>query len=107
MGQTETGEKKVTIWNRTFVCCILANVFFCFSHFFTSPLVSTYAAYLGAGATIVGMLSGLYFGIAFAMRPVAGPLVTMGNKKILMFAAFIGLYEVSLFVARQVITARD
>lgn len=89
MGQTETGEKKVTIWNRTFVCCILANVFFCFSHFFTSPLVSTYAAYLGAGATIVGMLSGLYFGIAFAMRPVAGPLVTMGNKKILMFAAFL------------------
>ena len=31
----ETG-KKVTIWNRTFVCCVLAQMFFVFSHQFTS-----------------------------------------------------------------------
>ena len=83
----ETG-KKVTIWNRTFVCCVLAQMFFVFSHQFTSPLVSSYAAFLGAGATIVGMLSGLYYGIAFAMRPISGPLVTVQNRKILMIVAY-------------------
>ena len=84
---TESG-KKVTIWNRTFVCCVLAQMFFVFSHQFTSPLVSSYAAFLGAGATIVGMLSGLYYGIAFAMRPISGPLVTVQNRKILMIVAY-------------------
>ena len=59
-----------------------------FSHQFTSPLVSSYATFRGAGATIVGMLSGLYFGIAFAMRPISGPLVTVGNKKILMVVSY-------------------
>ena len=83
----QPGE-KITIWNRTFICALLAQVFFVFSHQFTSPLVSSYAAYLGAGATIVGMLSGLYFGIAFAMRPISGPLVTVGNKKILMVVSY-------------------
>ena len=79
---------KVTIWNRTFVCALVAQIFFVFSHQFTSPLVSSYATFLGAGATIVGMLSGLYFGIAFAMRPISGPLVTVGNKKILMVVSY-------------------
>ncbi|MCI8594476.1 MAG: MFS transporter [Oscillospiraceae bacterium] len=83
-----TGEKKVTIWNRTFICCIIANVCLCMSQFVVNPLVTSYATFLGAGATVVGMISGLYFGISFAMRPISGPMVTMMDKKKLMIFAY-------------------
>ena len=84
--------KKVTIWNRTFLCCVIANICLCMSQFIVNPLVTSYATYLGAGATIVGMISGLYFGVSFAMRPISGPMVTMMDKrKLLIFSYFLGV----------------
>ena len=80
--------KKATIWNKTFICCVIINIFFVFSHNFTMPFMSSYAGYLGAGAELVGFLAGLFYLISFAMRPVAGPLVTYGNKKMLLILSF-------------------
>lgn len=104
---------KVTIWNRTFLCCTIANICLCMSQFIVNPLVTSYAAYLGAGATVVGMISGLYFGVSFAMRPVSGPMVTMLDKrKLLLFSYFLGVVvnlayaffnSIGLFVAARLL----
>ena len=109
----QTAAKKVTIWNRTFICCLLANVFLYLGQNIVNPLVTTYAAYIGAGASIIGMISGLYFGVSFAMRPISGPMVTvMDKKKLMIFAFALGVVvnlgyaasrSVGLFVASRVI----
>jgi Arabinose efflux permease len=58
----------------------------------TNTLVSSYAAILGAGAMLIGLLTGLYFGIAVAMRPFAGPaVVRLDKKKLLIFANSLGI----------------
>ena len=74
-------EKKSKIWNRMFTCAFIANFLLCISQFIVNPLVATYADYLGAGDVMTGVVSGLYFGIAFAARPVAGPIITQMNKR--------------------------
>ena len=52
-------ETKVTIWSRAFVCIVITNIAYCFSHFITTPLIAPYATFLGATATMVGILAGL------------------------------------------------
>ena len=79
---------KVTIWSRTFICITIANITFCFSHFITTPLIAPYATFLGATATLVGILAGLYSAVAFAMRPISGPAMTILNKRNLLIASF-------------------
>jgi MFS family permease len=65
----------------------------------TSPLVSSYAALLGAGAVMVGVLTGLYFGVAVAMRPAAGPAVVYLDKKMLLIASNVLGILVNFFYA--------
>jgi MFS family permease len=84
--------KKTSIWTKGYLCSFIANVMLCFSQNSVSPLISTYAAYLGAGSVVVGMVSGLYFGVAFAARPFSGPAITKLNKKYIM----IGTYTLEL-----------
>ena len=79
-----TAAKKSTIWTRGYICAFMANVLLCFSQHCVNSLISTYAGFLGASAVLVGTISGLYFGIACAARPIAGPTITMVNKRKLM-----------------------
>lgn len=85
-------SKKPAIWNRMFTCAFIANFLLCISQFIVNPLVATYADHLGAGEILTGVISGLYFGVAFAARPVSGPVITMLNKKkIMLFAYMLGM----------------
>ena len=59
------------------------------AHFSVNPLVASYAIHLGASALIMGILTGLFFGIALSMRPVAGPVITKFDKRKLMILVFI------------------
>ncbi|MBN1832191.1 MAG: MFS transporter [Deltaproteobacteria bacterium] len=59
------------------------------SHFSVNPLVASYAIHLGAGALIMGILTGLFFGVALSMRPVAGPVITKFDKRKLMILVFV------------------
>ena len=97
-------EKKSKIWNRMFTCAFIANFLLCISQFIVNPLVATYADYLGAGDVMTGVVSGLYFGIAFAARPVAGPIITkMNKKKIMLFAYTLGfLVNIGYAAARDI-----
>ena len=81
-------KKRTTIWNRGYTCAFFANLLLCFSQNTVNPLISTYATWLGAGAVLVGTISGLYFGVAFAARPISGPAITILDKKKLMIATY-------------------
>lgn len=82
------GKRKLTIWSRNFICVLIANSLLGFSHTAVNTLVATYATYLGAGPKLMGLLTGMFFGVALAMRPVAGPVTTRVNKRILMISVF-------------------
>ena len=84
-----TKTEKSGIWNRGFTCAFFANLLLCLSQHTANTLISTYAGFLGAGAVLVGTISGLYFGVAFAARPISGPVITLLDKKKLMIATYI------------------
>ena len=94
-----SNTEKVTIWTRTFTCIVITNIAYCFSHFITTPLIAPYASFLGATATLVGVLAGLYSAIAFAMRPISGPMIVILNKKNLMIFTMILGIAVNLLYA--------
>jgi MFS family permease len=79
---------KVTIWNRNFTCVIIANLLHCLAHFSVNPLVASYTRHLGQDAVMMGLLTGMFFGISLAMRPVAGPVTTKIDKRKLMIMVF-------------------
>ncbi len=81
-------KKKVTIWNRNFICIMIAASFMNLSHWAVNPLVSKYAQFLGAGPVLMGLLTGMFFAIALAMRPVAGPAMTRLDHKMLLIADY-------------------
>ena len=81
-------EKKQTIWTRNFICMMLANFTLQVSNFATSTQVSTYATFLGAAPTLMGFLTGMFYGISLLLRPVAGPVQTRTNHRKLMIAVF-------------------
>ena len=82
-------QNKHTIWTRNFICMMLANFLLQMSNFATSTMVTTYATFLGAGPTLMGFLTGMFYGISLALRPVAGPIQTRANHKKLMIAVFV------------------
>ena len=100
----QTPPKKVTIWNKTFICCVLANMFLYTSQAIVNPLVTTYAAYIGASASIVGMISGFYFGVSFAMKPASGPMVSLlDKKKLMIFTYAVGVVANLGYAASQTV----
>ena len=105
---------NTTIWNRNFICVMLGNVFLGFSNSSVNTLTSTFAKFLGAGVVLVGALTGMYFGVAFAMRPISGPLtMRLDKRKLLLFAFALGSLanlgyaltrSVGLFILFRVLT---
>lgn len=102
-----------TIWTRGYLCAFFANLLLCFSQGTANTLISTYASFLGAGAVLVGTISGLYFGVAFAARPISGPVITiLDKKKIILVTYVMGVItnvvyavagSVSLFIVARVL----
>ena len=84
----KTETKKVTMWNRGYICAFIANALLCFSQNILNTLISQYAGILGAGPALAGVISGLYFGVSFAARPISGPAITILNKKNIMYFAY-------------------
>lgn len=84
--------KKESMWTRNFICTMCANLCLSLSHTSVNTLVSTYAAYLGAGAILVGTLTGIFFGVAVLTRPFTGPLVPKyDNRKLMIIAYALGV----------------
>lgn len=81
-------NQKVTIWNKGFVYILIANICVSLAQFSVNTYVSSYMGYLGMGAILTGIIAGVYFGVAFALRPISGPAVTMLNKKNLLIIVY-------------------
>ena len=71
---------------------LIANIFTSLAQFGVNTYVSTYMGFLGTGAVLTGIIAGLYFGVAFLMRPISGPAITVLNKKTLMIIVYAGGY---------------
>ena len=80
---------KISIWNRNFICILSTTFLLSIAHFAVNPLIASYAVHLGASALIMGLLTGLFFGVALSMRPVTGPVITKFDKRKLMILVFI------------------
>ena len=89
-----TENKKITIWTRGFTLVLIANIFTSLAQFGVNTYVSTYMGFLGTGAVLTGVIAGLYFGVAFLMRPISGPAITILNKKTLMII----VYSAGIFI---------
>ncbi|MPW24369.1 MFS transporter [Alkalibaculum sp. M08DMB] len=87
MTSNET-NKKVTIWTKGFTLVLIANICTSLAQFGVNTYVSTYMGYLGTGPVLTGVIAGLYFGVAFLMRPISGPAITVLNKKMLMIIVY-------------------
>ena len=82
-------NEPTKIWNKNFTCVFLANFMLCMAHFSVNPLVATYAEFLDANPGVIGLLAGMFFGVALAMRPFAGPISTKVDKRKLLIFVFI------------------
>lgn len=80
--------KKATIWTRGFILITLCNVFANMAMFSVNTYLTTYMTYLGVGASLAGLIGGLFYATGLLMRPVAGPMQTTLNKKKLMTATY-------------------
>ena len=78
-----------SIWNRNFICILLTAFILGIANFSVNPLVASYAVHLGASAFMMGLLTGLFFGVALSMRPVSGPVITKFDKRKLMILVFV------------------
>ncbi len=85
---SNASEKKVTIWTRGFICIMISNVFANLAMFSVNTYLTTYMTYLGVGASLAGLIAGLYYATGLLMRPVAGPMQATLNKKKLMTATY-------------------
>jgi len=85
----DSAKKKVTIWSRPYICALLANSLLCFSQQTVSSMMTQYATYLGAGAVLTGFVTGLYFAVAVAARPFSGPIITKGDKRLIMIYTYL------------------
>ena len=88
MINSKTGE-PASIWNRNFICTLFSSFTLATAHFSINPLIASYAVHLGASAYLMGLITGLFFGVAFSMRPIAGPVLTKFDKRKLMILVFI------------------
>ena len=85
---TSSPKEITTIWNKNFICVMVLNTLMCFGHFASHPLVASYTKYLGTSEELTGLLAGIFYGIAFAMRPVTGPMMTKLDKRLLIILTF-------------------
>ena len=91
MESEQTEGKKVTIWNKNFVCIIIANFMMCSAHASVNPLVATYTKYLNTSAQLAGFLAGMFFAVSFCCHPFAGPAMTkLDKRRLLVFVFLLG-----------------
>jgi MFS family permease len=89
MNPASINPPRVTIWTRNFICVVIANLLLCVAHNSVNTLVASYVTFLGAVPVIMGLLTGMFFGVSLAMRPVSGPMITKIDKRKLMILIYV------------------
>ena len=89
MESLQNRKEPETLWNKSYLCIIIANFMLCVGHASVNPLVATYTKYLNATAQMTGFLTGMFFAVAFACHPFAGPAMTKLDKRKLLIWVFL------------------
>ena len=87
--QNSPRQEITTIWNKNFICVMVLTTLMSFGHFTGNPFVASYTKYMGASDQMTGFLAGMFFGVAFAIRPISGPMITKLDKRMLLIFTFI------------------
>jgi len=74
-------KRSTGIWNRSFIAIFVVALFQTMAQYTAHTLVPKYADSLGATASLIGLISGLYAGTALAFRPFTSPAYDIFNKK--------------------------
>ena len=81
--------KKDTIWTPTFISIFIANFATQMGQFMMNTLIPKYVNYLGATASVVGMVTSMFAVTALALRPITGPAFDyFSKKKLYMLSVF-------------------
>ena len=87
MADTEKTGGSKSIWNKSFIAVFMVTLFQTMGQYMSHALVPKYADSLGATASIIGLISGLYAGAALAFRPITSPAYDIFNKKNILAVA--------------------
>ena len=80
------------IWNRVFVKAFIVNMLAQYGNYSMNTLSAPYANHLGAAATVVGLVSGLFALTALLFKFVSAPAIdAFDRRKVLMFSLAIML----------------
>ena len=85
-----------SIWNRLYTCVFTSNVLLFLGMQIVNTLVSKYADYLGATATVVGVVSSLFALSSLLLKVISGPAIDAFNRKYILIAA-ITVIAISFF----------
>ena len=80
-------ECRQTIWNKAFVDIFIINIALNTGQYMMNTLIPKFAEHLGATATIIGMVSGMFAVTALGVRPIVGPATGYFKKNRLLAIA--------------------
>lgn len=80
-------QNKETIWNKKFINIFFINFILSMGQFMMNTLIPKFADHLGATATVVGIVSGMFAVTALLIRPIAGPAMDYYRKSKLLSVA--------------------
>jgi MFS family permease len=75
------------IWNKNFTAIFIANACMYMAQQMMNSLVAKYANYLGATATVVGLVSSLFAVTALVFKVVSGPAIDSFNRRFVLAGA--------------------
>ena len=87
MNNLNNTSRMNTIWNKSFINVFILNLTMNMAQYMINVLIPKYADYLGANATLVGVISGMFAVTALSVRPVVGSAIIHIKKNHLMAAA--------------------
>ena len=77
-------KQKETIWTLPFISIFAVNLALQMGQYMTNLLVPKYAAYLGGGAFLMGVVNSAFAVTSLAICPVSGAAMSSLSKKLLM-----------------------
>jgi MFS family permease len=110
----KTHENEARIWNSVFISVVVINTMVHLCVYMSNTLSGLFADYLGAAATIVGLVTGLFGATALIFKMVSAPAIDSFNRKyvllgsiLLLFLSFVGYYvtkSVPMLIVSRLIT---
>lgn len=77
-------KNEETIWNKEFISIFMMNILLYMGQFMMNALLPKYAEHLGATASVIGLVSGMFAVTALCIRPIVGPATSYFRKNILL-----------------------